>query len=896
MKQGRMGMSMAVTKSWIRDLTGFESATRFLSLEAADVPLAERLPVSLRILLENVLRGAPEADRMREAAAIRARRTGAAISFRPARVLLHDLLGIAAMTDLAALRDAVAEAGGDPSDVNPCLPVTLIVDHSLRVDIAGTDDARERNLALEYERNTERFAFLRWCQRAFRNLEVVPPGKGILHQVNVERLARVVWSERMADGAQFAFPDTLIGTDSHTPMVNGIGVLGWGVGGIEAEAAMLGRSLSLALPEVVGVEVMGRLGAGVTATDLVLAITEKMRARGVVGCFVEFFGRGLDALALADRNTIANMAPEFGATAVLFPIDRHTIDYLRLTGRGTAQRRLVEAYARAQGLWRDDAASLPDFDSVMTIDLGTIRPCIAGPRRPEDRIDLAVAAASFASYAAKQTPRAASIDVAGQDWKLSEGAIVIAAITSCTNTSHPGSVAAAGLLAQKALARGIKPKPWVKTSLAPGSQAIATFLVAAGLQDALDALGFHVIGFGCTTCNGMSGPIAVPIAEAIESSGLLATAVLSGNRNFEGRIHPNVRAAYLASPALVVAYALAGSMALDISSAPIARDAAGRDVFLAELWPSPEEIAASVERGLGGTDFNAIYADLQEGGARWHALGAGDALRYAWDPRSTYIARPPYTDGVPPAPRPPADLRDLRALAILGDSITTDHITPSGAIARDGVAGRWLIERGVAPAEFNSYGTRRGHFELVSRASFANIRLRNCIVPEREGSWTKLMPEGREMTIFDAAQEYRRRGVGLIIVAGKDYGCGSSRDTAAKGPKLLGVAAVVAESFERIHRSNLVGMGILPLEFAEGIRSSSLDLDGSEVFDIVGLANGISAGMSVTLRIRRRNGSSRDVPLTARLDTPEEADLMRQDGILPAVYREFVHQRARGAA
>ncbi|MBM3523438.1 MAG: aconitate hydratase AcnA, partial [Alphaproteobacteria bacterium] len=726
---------MLVPSDLRRPLPQAPGPTVFVSLEAAGLRGVDRLPVCYRILLENVLRGASADEIDREASVICTRRVGEAISFRPARVLLQDLLGIALMTDLAALRDAVAAAGGDPARVNPRIPSTLVIDHSLRADVTGVPDAPARNLALEHARNTERFSFLRWCQKAFRNLDVVPPGKGIMHQINLERISRVVWTDDL-DGTRLAYPDTLIGTDSHTTMVNGICVLGWGVGGIEAEAAMLGRSLSIALPPVLGVEVTGELPIGTTATDLVLVIAERLRKHGVVGKFVEFFGAGLAALSVPDRATIANMSPEYGSTAVLFPIDRATIDYLRLTGRAADQVALVEAYARAQGLWREPSMPASEFDEVITLDLASVRPSIAGPRLPEDRIDLAAAASSFKVYAAKQTPRADAVAVKGVDWTLPEGAVVVAAITSCTNTSNPAGIATAGLLATRAASRGLKAKPWVKTSFAPGSQAIAAFTAEAGLQRGLDALGFNVIGFGCTTCNGMSGAIDERLAEAIDGGGLVATAVLSGNRNFEGRIHPNVRAAYLASPALVVAYAIAGSLDIDITREPLGVDRDGKPVTLAELWPSPAEIAVAVDGALAKTDFAEVYADVLEGDPTWKGLDAGSGLRYRWDEASTYIRRPPYFDGVAMSPPPLADLAGLRPLAILGDSITTDHITPSGAISSDSVGAKFLMARGVPPAEFNSYGTRRGNFELVSRATFANIRLRNRIVPAKEGSWT----------------------------------------------------------------------------------------------------------------------------------------------------------------
>lgn len=889
-------MTSSHSRQFARFLSAAGRTHAFVSLEAAGVPSTERLPVSLRILLENVLRGAPPRSVRREVEVIRGRRHGQEVSFRPVRVALQDLLGVPALVDLAALRDAVARVGADPMRVNPSVPVTLVIDHSLRADVTADPSAPDRNLALEYDRNSERFAFLRWCQTAFQNLEIVPPGKGILHQVNLESIARVIWTDE-TEAVPLAFPDTLVGTDSHTTMINGLGVLGWGVGGIEAEAAMLGRPLTLALPPVVGVEVTGRMPEGVTATDLALDVTERMRRHGVVGKFIEFFGRGLRALPLADRATVANMAPEYGATCVLFPIDRHTIEYLTHTGRGAAHVALVEAYARAQGLWFDDAAPGPEFDEVISVDLGSIRPSIAGPRRPEDRINLNDAASEFERYAASVSAaqfercgasapasNAAGVPVEGMPWRLPSGAVVIAAITSCTNTSHPGAMAAAGLLARKAADRGLRAKPWVKTSFAPGSQAIAAFLRSAGLQDPLDALGFHIIGYGCTTCNGMSGAIIPELATAIEAHGLLATAVLSGNRNFEGRIHPNVRAAYLASPALVVTYALAGAMSVDLSRDPLGADREGRPVYLADLWPSGEEVAAVLGWSLQATDFAGIYAGLYQGDERWASLPTGSGPLFSWEDGSTYIRRPPYFEGLLSQQASPSDLVGLRPLVILGDSITTDHISPSGAIAVDSPAGRYLIANGVAPEEFNSYGTRRGNHEVGMRATFANIRLRNRMVPGIEGGFTRLMPDDRVMSVFDAAQEHGRRGVPLVVVAGRDYGCGSSRDWAAKGVALLGVRAVVAGSFERIHRSNLIGMGVLPLQFSDGIGVEDMALDGSEVFDVVGLATGVRPGLAVTLRVHSVH-STREVAVRCRIDTDEEAKIFRQGGILPAVWR-----------
>ncbi|MGF7205487.1 aconitate hydratase [Skermanella aerolata] len=885
-----------------------ENMGEYKQLEVADrsylhVPVQgfdglARLPFSLRVLLENLLRQVADGrSSPGELQALAERRIGAGLTFYPARVFLQDLLGVPVLVDLAALRDAVASAGGDPRSVNPKVPADLVIDHSLRVDVSATPEARQTNLALEYERNAERFSFLRWCQRSFDQLRVVPPGKGIMHQINLEHLAKVVWIDETPAGI-VAYPDTLVGTDSHSTMINGLGVLGWGVGGIEAEAVMLGKPVSLPVPEVVGVEVSGNLPEGTTPTDLVLTITEKLRALGVVGKFVEFFGPGLDALQVATRGTIANMAPEYGATCVFFPLDWRARDYLRLTGRPEEQVQLVEAYARAQGLWRDEATTAPEFDQIVTLDLASIRPSIAGPWNPEDRIDLGKAATAFCEHHEKLSGRPVSdrkMPVDGASFELTDGAIVIAAITSCTNTSNPFNMIAAGLLARNAVAKGLTVKPWVKTSLAPGSQVVAAVLERTGLQTSLDALGFHVVGFGCTTCNGMSGPIPKPMAEAIEAGKLVAAAVLSGNRNFEGRIHPNVRAAYLASPALVIAHALAGAMTADISTGPLGMGDDGLPVTLKDIWPDTEEIVAIIDSAYGPDLFRSKYADLFDGDETWEKLGGEAGDRFAWDPASTYVRCPPYFDLLSrdiPAVGPVAGMRPL---AVLGDSITTDHLSPSGAIVAGSPAARFLTDRGVKPADFNSYGTRRGNHEVAVRATFANIRLRNKIVPGVEGAMTRLLPDGTDLPIFDAALEYGRRGVPLVIVAGRNYGCGSSRDWAAKGVALLGVRAVIAESFERIHRTNLIGMGILPLVFPSETTADGLAIDGTETFDLPDLATELGVRASITCVINRADGNRTTITLTLRIETEDELAWWRHGGILPFVWRDQVAEISKEA-
>ncbi len=876
----------------IQTLPLYGRPVRYVPIGA--VPGVERLPFSLRILLENLLRqqATRGTDTSAEVDALLARRIGAGLSFYPTRIYGQDILGQVMLVDMAGLRDAVVEAGGDASAVRPKVPVDVIIDHSLQVDRWASPDARRINLEREYERNGERFAFLRWCSSSFEGVRIVPPGKGIMHQIHLEHIAKVVWTEDTVDGV-LATPDTCIGTDSHTPMVNGLGVLGWGVGGIEAEAVMVGKPVAIALPEVVGIQVKGRLREGVLPTDLVLTITQTLRGMGVVGKFIEFFGEGLEALSLGDRGMIANMAPEYGATAVYFPIDERTIDYLRMTGRDEAQIELVKTYAEAQRLWRDASTPAPRFDTIVTVDLDAIRPCLAGPRNPEDRIDLGVVPAAFAQHhqeiAGKPLDKNRRVPVAGEAFELHDGAVVIAAITSCTNTANPVNMMAAGLVAKKAVAFGLKSQPWVKTSLVPGSHVTAAVLEMAGLQTALDALGFQVAGFGCTTCNGGSGPLPEALATTIEREQVLATAVLSGNRNFEGRIHPNVRAAYLGSPALVVAYAIAGSLNVNVTTEPLGTGRDGQPVYLRDIWPTADEIAQAVASAYEPGIFRDKYADLFDGGPAWDALAGDAGERFAWQPSSTYIRRPPYFDGLAKQPAPVTDIRGMRPLVILGDSITTDHISPSGAISLGTPAADFLLASGVQKPHFNNYTTRRGNHDVAVRATFANIRLRNRIVPGVEGGVTKLMPEGKQMRVFEAAETYLQRGVPLVVIAGKNYGCGSSRDWAAKGVALLGVKAVIAEGFERIHRTNLVGMGVLPLQFAPGTTAESLGLDGTEQIDILGLTHGFTVGGTVEARITRANGDTISVPLTLRLDTQEDVDYWRHGGIMPAVWRDYLH-------
>jgi aconitate hydratase len=885
---------------------------------------ASRLPLSLKVLLENLLR--LEDGRRVTRDHIEAllaweptRRPEREIPFMPARVLLQDFTGVPAVVDLAAMRDAVRELGGDPARINPLQPVDLVIDHSVIVDAFGTPEAFATNVALEFERNRERYAFLRWGQQAFRNFRVVPPDTGIVHQVNLEYLAPVV-VRRPDDGVQLAFPDTVLGTDSHTTMVNGLGVVGWGVGGIEAEAAMLGQPTVMLIPQVVGFRLTGALPPGATATDVVLTVTEMLRKKGVVGKFVEFFGPGVASLAAADRTTIANMAPEYGATIGFFPIDGETLAYLRLTGRDEAVIRLVEAYTRAQGLFRTAETPDPVFSDTLELDLGAVEPSLAGPRRPQDRVPLARARSAWRAALLElkkkeadeldrkqidlwlweggqplstvpPTPerlgalaRAVSVDVGGERGELRCGSVVIAAITSCTNTSNPSVMLGAGILARKAVARGLGVKPWVKTSLAPGSKVVTRYLAATGLDRDLERLGFALVGYGCTTCIGNSGPLPDPVAKAVTDGDLVVAAVLSGNRNFEGRINALVRANYLASPPLVVAYAIAGTVDFDPEHDPLGRDRDGKPVFLRDVWPTTEEIAAA-KTAVEARLFREEYARVTEGGDQWRALPVPAGELYRWDAVSTYIKSPPFFAGMRREPAAASDVRGARVLALLGDSVTTDHISPAGSIPKDSPAGRYLVGLGVEPKDFNSYGARRGNHEVMMRGTFANIRLRNQLVPGVEGGFTVHLPDGERMTIYDAAMRYRDEGVPLVVVAGKEYGTGSSRDWAAKGTLLLGVRVVLAESYERIHRSNLVGMGVLPLEFLPCESATSLGLTGRERYDVTGIAEGLRPGKRVTVRVTPDGGAGREFQAIARVDTPDDVEYYRHGGLLPYVLR-----------
>jgi aconitate hydratase A / 2-methylisocitrate dehydratase len=881
-------------------------------------PGAERLPYTLRILLENAVRNGEEAD----AEALLRWQSEAEpsdeISFRPARVLLQDFTGVPAIVDLAAMRNAMQDLGGDPARINPQLPSELVIDHSVQVDEYGTARAIFRNAELEFERNRERYAFLRWGQTAFDDFKVVPPNTGIVHQVNLEYLARVVESR---DGR--AFPDTLLGTDSHTTMVNGLGVLGWGVGGIEAEAAMLGEAVSMLVPQVVGFRLSGELPEGATATDLVLTVTQILRQTGVVGKFVEYFGPGLSALTVADRATIGNMSPEYGATCGFFPVDEKTLDYLRLTGRDAERLALVETYCKENLLWHDETHE-PDYSQVVELDLSSVEPSLAGPRRPQDRVPLREAKQSFLdsldsfgvdygnsrdeavaeSFPASDPPTYAPgtgahvdvdgggiavavrsqtvpVEMNGREFDLAHGSVVIAAITSCTNTSNPQVMVGAGLLARNAVERGLERKPWVKSSLAPGSKVVTEYYEQAGLTEYLDALGFQTVGYGCTTCIGNSGPLPDEISAAVDEGNLVVCSVLSGNRNFEARIHPEVKANYLASPPLVVAYALAGRMDIDLVHEPLGQDRDGNDVFLEDLWPNAEEIEATITQSVRGEMFSRTYADVFTGDDNWRALDVPSGDLFAWDDESTYVRRPPYFDGMPPEPNRVEDFSGARCLVVVGDSVTTDHISPAGAIKPDSPAGHYLIEHGVERKDFNSYGSRRGNHEVMVRGTFANVRLKNLLVEGAEGTWTVHVPSGEEMTIFDASQRYLGDGTPLIVIAGKEYGSGSSRDWAAKGPNLLGVRAVIAESYERIHRSNLLMMGILPLQFEDGESPQSLGLSGREEFAVEGIDNA-DAG-EVTVRADDKEFKAR-----VRLDTPREREYLRHGGILPFVLRRLL--------
>ena len=853
-----------------------------------------RLPFSLKILLENLLRhedgaAVTAADIEALAGWDAAAEPSTEIAFTPSRVLLQDFTGVPAVVDLAAMRDAMRTLGGDPSKINPLSPVELVIDHSVQVDRFGTHDALARNTEIEFERNRERYAFLRWGQKAFRDFRVVPPGTGIVHQINLEYLARVVFA-REHGGTTRAYPDTVVGTDSHTTMVNGLGVLGWGVGGIEAEAAMLGQPISMLIPQVVGFELTGKLPEGATATDLVLTVVEMLRARGVVGRFVEFFGDGLDHLPLADRTTIANMAPEYGATCGIFPIDAESIEYLRLSGRPESQIALVEAYARAQGLFREPGDRACDYTDTLSLDMNTVEPCISGPKRPQDRITLRDAKNVVTGHLeAMQAERGAgggsvTVEKDGAGYELRDGAVVLAAITSCTNTSNPAVLVGAGLLARNARERGLVVKPWVKTSFAPGSMVVRDYLEKAGLLEDLEGLGFHIVGFGCTTCIGNSGPLPEEISAAIRDGDLIVSAALSGNRNFEGRVHAEVRMNFLASPPLVVAYAIAGRSDADFRAEPLGEDDAGAPVYLRDIWPSSHEIQQTIASSISSEMFRKSYEGVFEGDARWRGMEVPAADRFEWDSTSTYVQNPPYFDDMSMSPRGIPTIRGARMLALLGDSITTDHISPAGAIKADSPAGHFLQGRQIPPREFNSYGSRRGNHEIMMRGTFANIRLRNRVAPGTEGGWTTHQPSGERMTIYDAAMRYKDEGVPLVVMGGAEYGTGSSRDWAAKGTLLLGVAAVIARSFERIHRSNLVGMGVLPLVFEEGQDAESLGLTPEHVFDVEGLVKGAK---TVAVTATAPDGSPTRFDAKVRIDTPKEWEYYENGGILHYVVRQL---------
>jgi len=809
------------------------------------------------------------------------------MAFMPARVLLQDFTGVPAVVDLAAMREAMRRMGGDPKQINPLLPAELVIDHSVQVDRFGVPQAFQINADLEFRRNIERYAFLRWGQKAFGNFKVVPPDTGIVHQVNLEYLARVVFAVE-TDDATFAFPDTLVGTDSHTTMINGLGVVGWGVGGIEAEAAMLGQPLSMLIPEVVGFKLHGRLQEGATATDLVLTITETLRKKGVVGKFVEFYGTGLSSLSVPDRATLANMSPEYGATIGFFPVDAETLAYLRFTGRDEALVRLVEAYTKEQGLFRTDATPDPIFSDRLELDLNDVEPTLAGPKRPQDRVPLRQAQSSFQQVIEGTPLKRVSVQNNGDRFELVHGSVVIAAITSCTNTSNPALMLGAGLLAKKAVEHGLSTKPWVKTSLAPGSKVVTDYLNAAGLTPYLEKLRFYLVGYGCTTCIGNSGPLPERISAAIRENNLVAVAVLSGNRNFEGRIHPLVRANYLASPPLVVAYALAGRMDMDLAHEPLGQDPSGKQVYLRDIWPTPQEVEAVMRQAVSTEMFHKQYGEVFTGDERWRSLPIPEGDLYHWDPQSTYIKHPPFFEDVPPSPPPLEDIRGARALALLGDSVTTDHISPAGSIPPDSPAGKYLIAHGVQPKDFNSYGARRGNHEVMMRGTFANIRLRNLLVPGTEGGWSVHLPDREKMTIYDAAMRYKAERVSLVVIAGSEYGAGSSRDWAAKGPRLLGVRAVVAKSFERIHRSNLIGMGVLPLEFSQRESRETLGLTGFEQYDVEGLSSGLEPRKQLRVRARDDRGKETTFTAVARLDTPEEVSYYRHGGILQYVLRQML--------
>ncbi len=865
----------------------------YYSLDKAAAKLGDvsRLPFSMKVLLENLLRfedGGFTVSTDDVQALVDWQKdphSNREIQYRPARVLLQDFTGVPCVVDLAAMRDAIAKLGGDTSKINPLVPVHLVIDHSVMVDEFGHPKAFEQNVEIEYYRNGERYDFLKWGSKSLSNFKAVPPGTGICHQVNLEHIAQAVWSSEDADGTTVAYPDTCVGTDSHTTMINGLGVLGWGVGGIEAEAAMLGQPVSMLIPEVVGFKFTGKLKEGVTATDLVLTATQMLRAKGVVGRFVEYFGPGLASLSLADRATLANMAPEYGATCGFFGVDDKTLDYMRLTGRSDENIALVEAYAKAQGLWIVEGAADPIFTDTLELDLATVVPSLAGPKRPQDRVSLPdvddVFNADMANVYNKTQQR---VPVEGKDFDIGDGDVTIAAITSCTNTSNPGVLVAAGLVAKKADALGLKPKPWVKTSLAPGSQVVTDYLIKAGLQQHLDNIGFNLVGYGCTTCIGNSGPLAEPISRAINENGLVAAAVISGNRNFEGRVSPDVRANFLASPPLVVAYALKGTVIEDFTTTPIGQDQQGKDVFLADIWPTNLEVAEAVAGAVDREMFVARYAHVYKGDEHWQKIEVEGSDTYQWRAGSTYVANPPYFEGMTMTPAPVADIVDAKPLAILGDSITTDHISPAGSIKADSPAGKWLMEHQVNKADFNSYGARRGHHDVMMRGTFANIRIKNEMVPGIEGGMSRYGSE--VMPIYDAAMRHKADGTPLVVIAGKEYGTGSSRDWAAKGTNLLGVRAVIVESFERIHRSNLVGMGVLPLQFTDGQTRETLGLTGDDQFTITGVAD-LKPRQTVTVNVTRADGSTFSFDTLCRIDTANEVEYYMNGGILHYVLRKL---------
>lgn len=903
---------------------------RLDALDRAGFSSISRLPFSLRILLENLLRNEDgmfvhRADIEALARAGEGTAGEKEIAFMPARVLLQDFTGVPAVVDLAAMREAMHKMGGDPTKINPLQAAELVIDHSVQVDRFGEAGAFAFNASLEFDRNKERYAFLRWGQKAFRNFRVVPPDTGIVHQVNLEYLARVVCSEER-EGKQYAFPDTLVGTDSHTTMINGLGVAGWGVGGIEAEAAMLGQPLSMLIPEVIGFKLHGELPAGATATDAVLTVTQMLRKRGVVGKFVEFYGNGLSALSLADRATIANMAPEYGATIGFFPVDQETLRYLRGSGRDENTIALVEAYAKEQGLFRTDATPDPQFTDTLELDLSTVEPSLAGPKRPQDRIPLRQSKILFrrdllsllqgidkqpipaavgrwiseggkAEAAPKELldpeylgerDRAVNVEENGSRFELRHGSVVIAAITSCTNTSNPAVMLAAGLVAKKAVERGLTSQPWVKTSLAPGSKVVTSYLKEAGLLPYLEQLKFNLVGYGCTTCIGNSGPLPEPIAEATREGKLVVAAVLSGNRNFESRINPLVRANYLASPPLVVAYAIAGHMDFDPYSEPLGSDSSGQPVYLRDIWPTPEEVQNAIAKSISSKMFKEVYSEVFSGDERWQALDVPEGDLYEWSGDSTYVKHPPYFENMPRVPQPVQDIQGARLLALLGDSVTTDHISPAGSIPIDSPAGRYLIEHGVAPKDFNSFGARRGNHEVMVRGTFGNIRLRNLLVPGAEGGWSVHQPDGEQTPIFEASMEYQEENVPLLVIAGKEYGTGSSRDWAAKGTTLLGVKAVLAESFERIHRSNLIGMGVLPLQFKAGENRETLSLTGFESYTITGIANDLKPRKELEVVAKSDGGTEKKFSVIARVDTPVEVTYFKHGGILQYVLRQLL--------